>query len=500
MEWFGGPPDTVDGWCYTPAHMDVESEAEITLGFAERTGVIRLTWDGPRRRNRVYLEGDAGSIEIDNEVVTERHGHVETQRAVESLAEGSYHPDWFSSVLNDFGRALNDAEAAGRAFAEAGACVRIVDRVYRTAKSAAAPRSWIATLLAICVWAALQHPLSAQIDPRTALLERAGFEALNRGQARLAAETFREAIAADPKNASLHFGAGMAAALERRDADARDELERALGLDKTLTPARVLLGQVLYRMGDRAGAMRTYETVVAEAPDNAEVRATLERWRREAELHDRMQQAVGSHFTVSFEGPAEASLAAAALESLDTAYWRIGELLGTYPSDPITVVLYTTEQFRDVTRSPSWAAGAYDGTIRVPMRGALDSPAELDRVLAHEFTHALVRTLATRGVPAWLNEGLAAALETPGADAGTRVAPDALIPLSTLTSGFGRLNGNDAQRAYATSALAAQRLLTEAGGFAVANLLRDLGRGEDFNAAFLHRIQRSFADFQASVF
>jgi tetratricopeptide (TPR) repeat protein len=126
----------------------------------------------------------------------------------------------------------------------------------------------------------------AQIDPRAALLERAGFEALNRGRVRLAADTFREAIDADPKNPLLHLGAGMAAALERRDRDAHAALERALALDRTLTAARVLLGQIQCRMGDRAGAMRTYETVVAEMPGDAEARATLERWRREAELHD----------------------------------------------------------------------------------------------------------------------------------------------------------------------------------------------------------------------
>ena len=65
--------------------------------------------------------------------------------------------------------------------------------------------------------------------------------------------------------------------------------------------------------------------------------------------------------------------------------------------------------------------------------------------------------------------------------------------------GFGRFTGAQAQLAYATSALAARRLLDEAGGFAVANLLRDLGDGVDFDAAFLHRIQRSFADFQESL-
>jgi hypothetical protein len=290
----------------------------------------------------------------------------------------------------------------------------------------------------------------------------------------------------------------MAAALERRDHDAKDEFERALALDSKLTQARALLGQVQHRLNDLTGAIRTFEALVAQVPDDRDAQATLERWRRELELHDRMQQAIGSHFTVSFEGPAEAALAAQALEVLDRAYWRIGLVLGgTYPNEPVPVVLYTGEQFRDVTRSPSWAAAAYDGIIRVPMRGALDNPTELDRVLSHEFTHALIRSLAPRGVPTWLNEGLATALETGDLDWAEKqvAAQSASVPLRALQSGFSRLNGDQAQLAYATSALAARRLIEEAGGFAIANLLRDLGDGVDFETAFLHRIQRPFAEF-----
>ena len=355
------------------------------------------------------------------------------------------------------------------------------------------------TVLSLVLCVTFAARLFAQIDPRTALIERAAWNALTAGQAHKAADAFREALVADPKNARLHLGAGVAAALERRDADARDEFDRALSLEPKLTQARALLGQMQHRMGDALGAMRTYETLLALSPDDREAQATLDRWRRESELHDRMQQAVGSHFTVSFEGPAEAALAAEALEVLDRAYWRVGQLLGTYPTDPVPVVLYTGEQFRDITRSPEWAAGAYDGTIRVPMRGALDNPKELDRVLSHEFTHALIRSLAARGVPAWLNEGLATALETGDlewAEKRVKEAADA-VPLSALQAGFGRFTGGQAQLAYATSALAARRLLEEAGGFAIANLLRDLGDGIDFDAAFLHRIQRPFAEFSS---
>jgi tetratricopeptide (TPR) repeat protein len=340
--------------------------------------------------------------------------------------------------------------------------------------------------------------VAAQVDPRAALLERGAWEALNAGRAHAAAEAFREAIALDGKNARLHVGAGMAATLERRDDDARTAFERALALDPKLTQARALLGQIQRRLGDFNGAIRTYETLLAQVPDDREARATLDRWRREAELHERMQQAIGSHFTVSFEGPAEAALAAQALEVLDRAYWRIGLVLGgTYPNEPVPVVLYTGEQFRDVTRSPSWAAAAYDGIIRVPMRGALDNPTELDRVLSHEFTHALVRSLAPRGVPTWLNEGLATALETGDLEWAEKqvAAQSKAVPLRALQSGFGRFTGDEVRLAYATSALAVRRLIEEAGGFAIANLLRDLGDGVAFEAAFLHRIQRPFAEF-----
>jgi tetratricopeptide (TPR) repeat protein len=360
-------------------------------------------------------------------------------------------------------------------------------------------RNPVPALIAACTFVLVGATHArAQIDPRTALIERGAWIALNAGQAHAAADAFRDAIAADPKNARLHLGAGMAASLERRDTDARDEFERALALDPKLREARTLLGLVQYRLGDVQGAIRTYEILTTDAPDSRDAQATLDRWRREIDLHDRMQQTVGSHFTVAFEGPAEAAVAAEALSVLDRAYWRIGQLLGTYPSDPIPVVLYTTEQFRDITRSPMWAAGSYDGTIRVPMRGALDNAAELDRVLSHEFAHALIRTLAARGVPAWLNEGLATALESGDLGWAEQLMQrvQGRVPLSALQSGFSRFTGDQAQVAYAASALAARRLLEEAGGAAIANLLRDLGGGVDFETAFLHRIQRSFADFQ----
>jgi hypothetical protein len=122
-------------------------------------------------------------------------------------------------------------------------------------------------------------------------------------------------------------------------------------------------------------------------------------------------------------------------------------------------------------------------------------------VLAHEFTHALVRGLAPRGLPTWLNEGLASALES----GSTAWAEDRLdksdktMPLSELTTSFGRFSGEQAELAYAESAIVVQRILNEAGGYAVVQMLRDIGEGIDLSDAFLKRIQRPLADFISSI-
>jgi tetratricopeptide (TPR) repeat protein len=343
--------------------------------------------------------------------------------------------------------------------------------------------------------------LVLQSSPRAAILEQDGWDAINAGKAPAAIEAFREAIKLDPRNAMLRLGAGTAEFIARHDAEAKAYLEQALDLDPKLTRARAQLAQVYKRQGDLQEAIRLYQIVATDVPDDQGVRDTLDRWTRERDLHERMRLEVGDHFTVSFEGAQDAAMAAQALESLDRAFWRICDVFGTYPPRTIPVVLYSGEQFRDITRSPQWAAAVFDGTIRVPMQGVGDKAEDLDRVLAHEFAHALIRSMATRGLPTWLNEGLASALESDSLDwANKGLSRASTIPsLAQLSPPFTKMSGADAQVAYATSALAAKRLLDEAGGPAVANLLRDLGAGLSIDDAFLHRIGKSLADFQASL-
>jgi hypothetical protein len=186
---------------------------------------------------------------------------------------------------------------------------------------------------------------------------------------------------------------------------------------------------------------------------------------------------------------------------LDAAYWRIGGILTVYPSETFTVILYTLQQFRDVTRAPAWAGGMYDGQIRVAVRGAFDQPSEFERVLTHEFVHAVVAMLGGHNVPWWINEGLATALEPQGIEwAGSVLdSTSARLPLSRLHDSVQRFTGNDVSIAYAESTVAVHRMLNLQGPFAFVALLRDIYGGTPFESAFHHRMSLPYEDFQRLI-
>lgn len=326
---------------------------------------------------------------------------------------------------------------------------------------------------------------------------QAGWAAIRDGRNQDAADAFAVAVAAEPRDPSLHLGVGLAAFLLGQAGAAQQALERAIALSPQLTAASVLLGDILYRNNDLAAAVRVYEQALGHAPGDTTLLGRLERTRRESEVQTGFFQSQGAHFTVLFEGPADEELARKALEVLEAAYWRVGTALLTFPERVIPVVLYTEQQFRDITRSPEWAAAAYDGRIKVPMRGALSNPEELDRVLTHEFTHALVQSLAPRGVPTWLNEGIAVMFE-PGGRPWTEAqlgSTSRRLPMRQLASGFDRLSGSQARMAYAQSADTVRLMIEHAGEPALVALLQDIGRGDSFDEAFERRMSTSYASF-----
>jgi hypothetical protein len=222
--------------------------------------------------------------------------------------------------------------------------------------------------------------------------------------------------------------------------------------------------------------------VAAEPPDSS---AAMSR-REGAVLHRSYIEKTSGHFRILYEGGTQQRIGDRVARVLEREYGRIGKTLNSYPAETLTVILYTNQEFQDVTRSPAWAAGHYDGRIRVAVGGALDSPEALDRIVTHELVHAFVASAAPRRVPAWLNEGLAAYLETTDQSWSAGVIRNAatIVPLERLVEGFGGLDEQAALVAYAESATAAEILCAQLGPN-IGSFLKLVGNGLAVDQALL---------------
>lgn len=327
--------------------------------------------------------------------------------------------------------------------------------------------------------------------------------ALERGDATRAAGLFREALERSPRNPLLHYGAGWAAHVLGRNEASIAALKRALEFDPSLAPAAALLGMVAYASSDLDLAIRSMEKAAALAPNDRRIRQQLEQWRKESALHSTFDQRAGVRFRVLFEGTEQQALGERVSRVLESSYWSIGKTLNSYPGETLTVVLYTNQQFQDITRAPAWAGGGFDGRIRLPVGGALRTPAALDRVVRHELVHAMIEYVAPRNVPTWINEGLASVLESPDRAWARKVLAQApaVFALEDLADGFSHLNGASALLAYAESAVAAD-ILVERLGPNLGVFLQMVGNGhtpdqalgnlnvrpEDFHAEWRRRV------------
>ena len=319
----------------------------------------------------------------------------------------------------------------------------------------------------------------AAVGAQASRAESVGAQALRDNDPERAAAIFAEGLRQYPSNPNLHFGAGVAAHLRGRDDQARLSLQKALELEPEFLGAAVLYGELVYQNGDVDLAIQTYERALAYAPMNQTLASRLAVWRAEASKERRLD----GRFSIAFDGPAEARLAALATRTLQSSYWRLGKSLGAYPSDSISVVFYTREAFHAATGAPEWAGGAFDTRIRMPVRGALDAQEEFDRILTHELAHAMIAGLAPRGIPAWLHEGLATYLEPGDVRAAIgRLRGAQPVALADLKDGFGDLSGQQALVAYDESLVVAS-VVAERLGPNLSLLLESLGRGQDMVSA-----------------
>jgi tetratricopeptide (TPR) repeat protein len=275
--------------------------------------------------------------------------------------------------------------------------------------------------------------------------------------------------------------------------NARYYLQKVLTIDRSNALALKYLALTCYKLDDLENSLR-YAEAALEIKGDHQLQALHSKLQREVKAMDGYGNAKRVNFTIVFSKFEHGGARNAVIEILEDAYREIGQQLDTFPSTPVSVILYNEKNFTDVTRAPGWAGGLFsgsDGKIRLPIKGMSVNEPRLKHILYHEYTHALIHSI-TPLCPRWLHEGMA---EYFSLDHGQINTIGQKIPLKLLDTALLARNPTVVRIAYQESYSVVSYLVDRYRLFSIKELLEKLGSGTDFYTAFSSVFSISFNQF-----
>lgn len=286
-------------------------------------------------------------------------------------------------------------------------------------------------------------------------------------------------------------------------ADALPYAERAVHVAPDSPETLTVLGYVQFAADHIPDAIRTWKHSLELRPD-ASVQRYLDKAEREAKIEADYSEHESSHFTLKYEGEKTSdSLRNQLLATLESEYDDLVSELGIAPHNSISVVLYTSQAFFDVTQAPSWSGAVNDGKLRIPVQGVSSVTPALARVLKHELAHSFISQLSGGRCPQWLNEGIAQAVE-PKSLVNGRVLADLFrnqheLPLNTLEGSFTRFSPAEATLAYDESLAAVQYISDTYSMSDLQRVLERMGQGSSTEAALRAIIHSDYGQLETEV-
>ncbi len=284
---------------------------------------------------------------------------------------------------------------------------------------------------------------------------------------------------------------------------ALEYLEKAKRAAPNSPDVAKLSGWAEYGLNRIPEAVEEWKRAQKLRPD-PDVANALEKAERDARAEIGFREGQTSHFVLRYSGAAAPALAGDILRTLEIHFQQISALLDYTPPEAIGVILYTNEQFEDITLAPAWAGAINDGRLRIPVQGLTSVTDQLSRVLRHELTHSFLQQKTRGRCPVWLQEGIAQWME------GRRVGPAAsgllsaydnqtAIPLTDLEVSWMSLSNTGASFAYAWSLAVVETILEKNSMADLEQLLDALTASGSTEGAVRSVLHESYAELDQNT-
>jgi tetratricopeptide (TPR) repeat protein len=322
-------------------------------------------------------------------------------------------------------------------------------------------------------------------------LDLAARRELGEGRIDRAIELLSEAVAHDPDNGEILADLTLAYLRHGDREFAEFYLNLAIRSGNRVAPspeALAVLGDAYSSKNRLDDAITAWEAAWRFGSRDRVLRVKVNRARTELALSHGQRFLGGDHFEIFYDVSLSESFIAAVDADLDRHRLAQAAFFGVAPVENQLVILYASRRVFNALEAPDWAAGFFDGKIRVPVASERGLDEALDGLLAHELAHAYFSTVAPGRVPSWLQEGVAQYLEgRRSVLAEARIAAErgTMPALADLDRDFRqRSDRASALRAYRLSLSAVEFLIARSGEGAISCLIRDLAAGESSRAAF----------------
>ena len=339
-----------------------------------------------------------------------------------------------------------------------------------------------------------------------------GVKALNEGNYRYAIECLRSALIDAPDNeiikknlSNAYNNYGLSLLKKGETLNAIDNFEQSTKYNPLNAYAFLDLAQCYYALNNIEKTKVYLDQAYKIKPDISGLDEFLAKVRRESDVESGLKKIDTMHFVIVSDKDLNIDNLANVRISLDEAYSRIGAFLDYFPKQKTVVIIYPEHVYRDLVKGhPSWTHASFDGKIRIPLQGKSYSRDYLMKTIYHEYAHAVVREIAGKNSPMWLNESIACFAEgfVESKDRSffsQYISAENFVPFNRLPYDYGNIRSDwDANLLYREFYLLASFIVERYGSSSLRGILSSLGAGKDIGQAMRISLSIGIDEFSRS--